>query len=383
MTEVQESKVHKSTESTIKTPIFKEYLYSDFLTQKTEKNPDFLQDNTVILSLAHSIDTLWLKNWLKPTLAILPILGQFFIKIPQKTRILNNLLLDVPRGCGKTELLINLLAKNNPSYFSILPEKVFESELITKPRKFFNNKIVVQSDLIASFTGVNKKQRQQLTNFWTGILDGGNYSRDKGTQLKEVKNLRGVRTAAIFGIASEMMPVFHEQLLNETFLDRIPPMRVSFTDEEKREILEFRDTINKEDKEPPKIILPKKNPKIKIAFPFDNEEITKKVNNYAMNLDIHEIQSFARAQQYIQLFMQANAALNNRKEITQSDLDIYSIVHPLFIESSWNLSMETKVREVIISNPSMEDKERIKLAGMSKQTFYKYKKILRRKGVIQ
>ena len=117
-------------------------------------------------------------------------------------------------------------------HFVVLPPKIFESDLVKKTREFFHNKILILSDLIVAFEGLAKKQRQQLTNFWTKILEG-NYGRD-GQQLSEV------RSVALFGFASEMLNKFRGQLLSETFFDRVAPFKNEVTQEDKKRILKFR-----------------------------------------------------------------------------------------------------------------------------------------------
>jgi ACT domain-containing protein len=57
-------------------------------------------------------------------------------------------------------------------------------------------------------------------------------------------------------------------------------------------------------------------------------------------------------------------------------------VHPLFLNSMGELGTEDLVLSLFRKHPDLTDKELIKMSGLSKGTFYKYKKILQGKGLI-
>jgi ACT domain-containing protein len=80
--------------------------------------------------------------------------------------------------------------------------------------------------------------------------------------------------------------------------------------------------------------------------------------------------------------MQANALLNGRSKATKSDLYLYDLVHRLFLNSMGELGTENRVLALIKKHPYKSDKEIIKMSGLSKGTFYRYKRILRAKGAI-
>jgi hypothetical protein len=130
------------------------------------------------------------------------------LKLPD-VRKLNSCLIVAPRGTGKSELLERILAASNPEHFVVLPPKIFESELVKKGPIFFHNKIMVLDDLIVTFEGMSTKQRQQLVNFWTKLLEG-NYSRDDYA-------IANVSTIALFGLASEQLDRFRDELMSATF----------------------------------------------------------------------------------------------------------------------------------------------------------------------
>jgi hypothetical protein len=302
------------------------------------------------------------------------------LKLPPGVRKLNSCLVVAPRGSGKSELLEHILAASNPQHFVVLPAKIFESELVKKGREFFHNKIIVIDDLIPTFEGMSTKQRQQLVNFWTKLLEG-NYGRDRDS-------LSNVTTLVMFGLASEQLDRFRDELMSSTFLDRVPPFKHDVTRQMKRQILQFR--AARASKKPPpqppiiKLPLPEKiedDKKAEVAFP-NSKEIEDRVTGYALELDDYQVQSCARAQDYIKTFMRANALLNGRRKVTMSDLFLYDLVHPLFLNSMGELGTENRIHSVIKKNPDKPDKDIIKMSGLSKGTFYKYKKILQRKGII-
>ena len=79
--------------------------------------------------------------------------------------------------------------------------------------------------------------------------------------------------------------------------------------------------------------------------------------------------------------MRANALLNGRKHVTRSDLYLYDLIHPLFLNSMGELGTERLIEAVIKAYPNLTDEEIIERAGVSKGTFYKHKGILKAKGV--
>ena len=158
--------------------------------------------------------------------------------------------------------------------------------------------------------------------------------------------------------------------------------------EDMKEILEFRAERQSENppRQPPVIRLPLPEKiddakKVDVSFPR-SKEIDEKIVEYALELDSYQVQSSVRAQDYVETFMRANALLNGRKKVTMSDLFLYDLVHPLFLNSMGELGTENRVLSLIKQNPNRSDKEIIKMSGLSKGTFYKYKKILQGKGQI-
>lgn len=289
-----------------------------------------------------------------------------------------------PKGSGKSDLLKDMLAKGNPNHFVFLEEKIFESQLIARPKEYYHNKIVVSHDLIPTFEGMKTVQRQQFTNFWVSLLEG-NYARVD-------HKLENVRTMVLFGIALDKLNEFKQALMSSTFFERVPPFRFDISDEQLRLILRFRTKMNifggsKSEHNIPviKLPLPDKIDDEKLADIkyLCNKEIDERIEDLAMEQHLYDIQSAIRAQDYIKIFMMSNALLNGRKKVTKSDLMLYELVHPLFINAGRNLGTEKYLISLFKDNSGKDDKELIAISGLSRGTFYKYKKILKRKGLLQ
>jgi hypothetical protein len=285
-----------------------------------------------------------------------------------------------PRGAGKSELLEHILATSNPKQFIVLPEKTFESELVTKGSDYFHNKIIIMDDLIVTFEGMATKQREQLINFWTKLLEG-NYARDRNA-------LSNVSTLVLFGLASEQLDRFRDELMSSTFLDRVPPFRHNVSFEMKREILQFRAKLQHHEKsyKPPTLKLPlpetiEDSRKVQVSFP-SSKDIENRIVEYALELDNYNVQSCARAQDYIKTFMRSNALLNGRRKVTMSDLYLYDLIHPLFLGSMGELGTENLVLSLFKKHPGVSDKELIERSNLSRGTFYRYKRLLQGKGLI-
>jgi hypothetical protein len=120
--------------------------------------------------------------------------------------------------------------------------------------------------------------------------------------------------------------------------------------------------------------------KIDVHIPASG--IEGKIVEYAMELDNYEVQSAVRAQDYIRTFIRANAILNHRRSVTESDVYLYDLVHPLFLNSMGELGTENLILSVIRKNPHESDQELMKMCGVSRGTYYKYKKVFQRKSLL-
>jgi len=343
----------------------------------------FKKDNKVVIDMAKRVDK-WLHGYMFPCIA--PIVNSMgiYLALPKHIKKLNSILLVTGRGSGKSELLYEILAKSNPDYFVVLNEKTFESELVTEKAAYYHNKIIVRDDIIPLFLGMSTKQREQLLNFWVSLLEG-RYAR-KGSKLENVK------TMILFGIAAEMYLAKSKEILISTFSDRAPSYIFSFSDDLKREILEHRiDGCNTKYKncERPIIKLPFPEggaiddaAKKRIEFPKDRD-MELVIIDLAMELDEFAIQSFARSQDYIRVFMMCNALLNGRTKVTWSDLKLYMICHQFFVKSGQALSIDLAILKEINEHPDLDDKIIMEKLGISRGTYYKYKKRLLEKGILK
>jgi hypothetical protein len=172
--------------------------------------------------------------------------------------------------------------------------------------------------------------------------------------------------------------------MSATFLDRVPAFKHNVTPELKRQILEFRAIQSVDRKADLKLPLPEKiedREKVTVQFPH-SKDVEGRIVEYALELDNYEVQSSVRAQDYVKTFMRANAILNGRKKVTESDLHLYDLIHPLFLNSMRELGPEKLILSVIRNKPQGTDQELIESSGVSRGTFYKYKKKLEQRGLI-
>jgi len=146
----------------------------------------------------------------------------------------------------------------------------------------------------------------------------------------------------------------------------------------KKEVLQFRSERLRENpfQQPPviKLPLPEKiddDKKVEVHFP-NSKEIEGRIAEYALELDDYQVQSCARAQDYIRTFMRSNALLNSRSKVTISDLYLYDLVHPLFLNSMGELGTENRILSLFKKYPDTADKELVDKSGISKGTIYRY-----------
>jgi hypothetical protein len=283
------------------------------------------------------------------------------VELPKQYKQRNSIILILGRGSAKSTLLIDILAKSNKKMFVKLDKKLFESELVQKPKEYFHNKVLIHDDLIIAFTGMSTKQRQQLVNFFTSILSDKEYSRERNNQLKDVDCL------CIFGLAKENYAKYMKELMSATFFDRFSRVTRNIDREDKVKILEHRDITKENNIDFPKIKLPYKKKKTKIELILTKEMKVKR-NKLAMELDDYNILSFARAQNFIDVFLMSNALLNGRKRVKNSDLEMYLLLHKYHVQSSGELDKEEKI--AVMKKQGVPNKEIMKKLKIPTSTFY-------------
>lgn len=339
-----------------------------------DKHPEFRTANKRSIEFANKVET-YLKGWGIPSLIVIINSMSLFLKTQEQYKQLNSTLCIAVRGSGKSTLLLHILAKSNPKMFQILPKKIFESELVKKPRDYFDNKILIHDDIIVAFGGLNKKQREQLIGFFGLLLSDQSYSREG------LDHLKNVRCLAHLGIASESYSKYKKQLLEATFLDRFCSFEVKTSRSNKKDILNHRDYLKEKDVQLPVIKLPFFAKKVPIKLHFD-EEIRQKRNKLALELDDYGVISFARAQNFIDIFLMSNALLNNRKVVNAHDLALYEELHSYHLESSGELSMQAFVKALILDYGETIDGNILKEHNLSKSSFYRHRRRLRNLGEI-
>jgi hypothetical protein len=251
----------------------------------------------------------------------------------------NNVLLVTPSGTGKTTLLYHILQKSNPKWFPELPDKFFESQILLEPDEKFNRKVWVFDDLITVFRGTSTKQREQLMGFFNSFLTKGEYSR-KGLK-------KSGRIVCIFGLAKEHYKEYGKHMFLQTFTDRFMPVKFSFSERDKKAILELRSGRGSVDL--PRVVLPFRDEPVNISVP---REFCPEVNKLALLLDARGVMSFVRAQTHIINFLKANADLNGRGEVCEADVKLFKLTLSLYFGAESGTA-DVKVREFILE-ASME-----------------------------
>lgn len=288
----------------------------------------------------------------------------------------NSILLNIPKGCGKTTLLYHILQKSNPKWFAKLPDKCFESQFLEMSDNVFNRKVWVQDDLITTFRGTSTKQREQLMGFHNTFLTKGEYSRKDRT-------VKG-RIIAVYGLAKEEK-MYQKEMFQETFTDRFMRVKLGFDEKTKREILELRD--NNTAKPMPKVVLPFKDVPVEVRIPkFFRSEI----NDMSIELDRRGVMSFVRVQTFIKNFLKSSADINSRSEVCEDDLMLFKLVLPLHFGTNTG-NVNTRVRMLILKR-SMNGKaitgrkikdELVRKLGCSESSIQKSLSHLRMNNVIR
>ncbi len=285
------------------------------------------------------------------------------LRLPEAYGKRNSTICVDQRGLGKSTLLNGILAKSNPKFVQVLDKKIYESQLVRKPKSYFHGKILIHDDLTSAIGGKTTKQREQIESFFTQLLSDGNYSRDGLNELKDV------RCVGQFGVAWESFKKNRKALHDNTFLDRFAPYKIELTYMEKQEILEHRDLLKENNTKLPRVVLPLRKSLTSIKRCL-SPEMKKEINTLAMELATLHIMSFARAQDHIEVFMMSNAFLNGRNKTNVHDLELYKIVHEFHKKSSLEDSRENTIRNIILMKPSATPKDIVKMTGFPQSSVY-------------
>ena len=249
----------------------------------------------------------------------------------------NSNLIITRKGLGKSSIL-RCLAKSNPKWFIELPDKIHESEIIKNFRQDnFERKVWVLDDLVVSFRGLNKKQREQLEGFLISILSKGKYER------LGVRKIENAKISCMFGFAQENYSKYSKELFTSTLLDRIVPVSYNFSADEIKEIIEFKVKAKREKKELPEVKLPFTDEDVEIEIP---EEFDKEIVELAMRLQLLCGLTATRGLNYIQNFLKANALINDRSEVDEADIRLFKLILPIHGEPKDTL--ENQIRRIIL-----------------------------------
>ena len=332
------------------------------------KSAEFKNKNYCTFQIAEQIEKVLKFNGLSSIVTVVNTMS-LCLKLPPQLKQRNSTLCISNKGGGKSTLLVHILAKSNPKFFTILPKKMFESELIDQDKSYFHNKVLVHDDIISALGGTNKKQREQLVSFFTLLLSDGHYSR-------QGKILDGVNCMAHFGIAMSSFVKHRRDLMDSTFLDRFATFRTRLNHQQKMEVLQHRDFMLDNNVLLPKIKLPltKSKKEVKVVF---NEQDKNKLRQLAMELDLYNVLSYTRAYNYIRIFIMSNALLNNRTVADKYDLELYEVIHQYHLESSYEMTKKHRIIATIRSDTKLKPEEICELAGVSKATFYRIMKQIR------
>ncbi len=338
-----------------------------------ELSEGFKKYNKITFQYATQIEE-YFKGWGILFISVIVSINSINLKLKKQYKR-NSLLVIINRGCAKSQILLNVLAKNNPKSFTILPSKMFESELVKKPKEYFHNKILVHDDLITAFGGLSVKQRMQLVSFFTELLSDGKYSRDQ-------HKLEGIDTLCICGMALENYREYHKELFDSTFLDRFITTSKRISRNDKELILEHVSSLKERAVEIPKVKVKVGKRKVEVKLNFD-KAIRKEIDKLAMELDDYGIMSSVRAQNYIDVFCMSNALLNDRKQVLACDLELYKMIHKFNLASDLRaISIKKKIKQSFAKKPRLSDVDRLEKLNIPKTTYYRLKKKLKQGGEI-
>ena len=285
----------------------------------------------------------------------------------------NSSLIILIKGGSKSDFLTTIYS-NNPKSCVLLPEKMYESMLSKKPKEFFNNKIMIHTDLIAGFTGLNNKQREQLISFWTSILSDMRYER------QDVQEIKLDSCVVMFGLAFNNYHKYKERLFESTFLDRVTTINKPISLLEKVEILRFmlKNDLKNAQKVRKNAIFRLKMRKKPLKIAIFMPKFEQKIVDFSIDFDILGVMSFTRAKNYIVNFLMANAYFNDRLEVTENDMKMFEKLYSFHVDKK-NFSMYNKLALAKKENPNLNNEELRKKLDWNKGTYYKYNKIYNEK----
>tara|TARA_Y100000034_G_scaffold130167_1_gene187948 strand:+ start:887 stop:2002 length:1116 start_codon:yes stop_codon:yes gene_type:complete len=248
-----------------------------------------------------------------------------------------NLLLIIPKGGGKKEVLEPLTKKNKNI---IIPfSKGTETGIVTKlSKEYFKHHVWVVEDLISTVATLGKNGLNDFCAFHNEFLEKGHYEKATGFGEHKVEG----KIVCLYGIALEEFRKHEKKWKNLTFMDRFIPFHFTYTNEED-------DSIGKRifdgNIKIPEIKLP--NIKRERKIEWDNE-LTSEALNLSRLLKKGRDSSFmARASIDIKKLCMASALINKRDSVVRDDLLLVKSLIPYMINPVCFSSLTFKIIQFV------------------------------------
>jgi hypothetical protein len=267
----------------------------------------------------------YLKGWDRLSALLYVTMHTIFLDLP-KGVLPNSNLIVVGKGHGKGAFLEGIVRPSNPNHTIMVGDKSYESKLVRRPSSDFKDKLWLAEDLIVILEGMNRKQRAQWQGFFIKLLSTGTYDRD---DEKHTAPIVGAWMSCIFGIAKERWYDFKGEFLGTTFLERLIP--VYGHKDESVDASIRRATLSRREGQvsvplPTVSLIPPSSGKVHVNVP---KNISEKVYDISRRFEHRTGLSPARATNYILNFVQANAYINGRTEVTEDDIQLWEYVEDI------------------------------------------------------
>jgi hypothetical protein len=265
-------------------------------------------------------------------------------------------------GGGKSTFF-NIIYLSNKKHITKLPSKIYAYDLVKEfPKESFQNKLLMHDDLIPAIGGLSQKSREQVTGFFTELLGSFRY--------QQLGHIVEGKCNAQFGVARTWFKEFKKQYFAQTLFDRLTTIVPRQKGEEEKDKV-LGHMIDRDNPKVPKVKLPIGRRR-KILF--DHNQINfQDLRTVCLGMDKSQIMSAPRALNYSINWMKGNALLNDRKEVCQYDLQLFLDIAPLHFGFESKMS---RLNRLILKYPDLPDSQLIVKSGLSRRTFYRYKKAL-------
>lgn len=324
----------------------------------------FKKDCDKIIKIAEQVEG-YLLGYGK--FSIIPIVNAMTVCVKPlgtENKLCNNTIIVDEKGSGKSTL-ISMIATGNPIRLKKLPNKIYGWDMLDNKKygkKFYDYNVCYHDDLIQAVEGISDKSSAQIDEALMEIAINCQYK-----QLN--RKMECNRVAFLFAIATPVFLDHFEPWKKNTFTERFVPIYFpKRSDIYKDMINNYRDIILKSKTTDNPIQMPN----IKLPFEGYKGKSKKKIQKTdvlikycptkEMEAGINTICKLNRKQtdmtenrfkDYIIKFMQANALINDRDCVTESDYWLFFELYNLnyFTPPHQNYA---KVIE-LLNNPSNEN----------------------------